>query len=108
MTNIYLALGSRAFQFAVLPLMILGWFLCTDPSGGADTALRIQLWAQALLITGLSYLVSKAILGHASSETLYDQAVLGNRAAGFAYVGVCILRSLVLVGLLLFFAQVQR
>lgn len=108
MTKVLHFLQTRRFQFGVLPLLILGWFVWTDPSGGADTALRVQLWAQALLITGLSYLVSKAMLGSSSSEVLYRQAVMGNRAAGFAYVGVCVLRGMILLGLLLFFAQVQR
>lgn len=100
--------ASRWFQFAALPLAVLAWFVWTDPSGGADTALRVQLWAQALLVTGLAYLVAKAMLGRASSEALYEAARGGNTGAGVAYLGVCLLRALVLVGLLLFFAQVQR
>ena len=99
---------SRWFQFAGLPALVLAWFVWTDPSGGADTALRVQLWAQALLITGLAYLVAKAMLGRASSEALYDAARAGSTGAGVAYLGVCLLRALVLVGLLLFFGQVQR
>lgn len=102
-------LGSRLVQFVGVPLAVLVWFVATDPSGGADTALRAQLWAQALLVTGLAYLVAKAMLGRASSEALYERALVGgNVGAGVAYLGVCLLRALVLIGLLLFFAQVQR
>lgn len=101
-------LGSRWFQFAVVPLSVLAWFVWTDPSGGADTLLRVQLWAQALLVTGLAYLVAKALLGRASSEALYDKAMRGVASAGVAYLGVCLLRALVLMAFLLFFAQVQR
>lgn len=100
--------GARWFQFAAIPLLVLVWFAWTDPSGGADTMLRVQLWAQAFLVTGVAYLVGKAILGKASSQALYDEAMQGNTAAGIAYTGVCLLRALVLIGLLQFFAMVQR
>jgi hypothetical protein len=99
--------SSRFFQFVVIPLFVLLWFLGTDPSEGADTLLRLQLWAQAFLITGFSYLASKALLGKAKSEELYEQVLKGNSAAGVAYAGVAVLRALVLVGLLLFFGAVQ-
>lgn len=101
-------IGSRWFQFALIPLVVLVWFVVTDPSGGADTLLRVQLWAQALMVTGLAYLIAKSMLGRASSELLYEQALIGVTAAGLAYIGVCLLRVGVLVGLLSFFAQVQR
>jgi hypothetical protein len=100
-------IGARWFQFALIPLLVLVWFAFTDPSGGADTLLRVQLWAQALLVTGLAYLIAKAMLGKASSEELYRQAMNGNHAAGLAYIGVCLIRAFVLMALLLFFAQVQ-
>ena len=101
-------LHSRTFQFAVLPALVLIWFVWTDPSHGADTLLRVQLWAQAVLVVGIAYLAAKALLGKASSEALYEQALRGNWGAGVAYLGVCLLRAVVLLGLLLFFAQVQR
>jgi hypothetical protein len=102
-------IGSRWFQFAAIPAAVLVWFIATDPSGGADTALRVQLWLQAFLVTGLAYLVAKAMLGKASSEELYTKALNeGSTGAGVAYMGICLLRALVLIGLLLFFAQVQR
>lgn len=101
-------IGSRAVQFLAVPMVVLAWFVWTDPSGGADTMLRVQLWAQALLVTGLAYLIAKAMLGRASSESLYDLARAGNVAAGVGYLGVCLLRALVLLALLLFFGQVQR
>ena len=100
-------LTSRFFQFVILPLFIIGWFIYTDPSKGADTALRIQLWAQAFLMTGLAYTVAKALLGKASSEDLYAESLKGNQAAGQAYLGVCLMRALVLVGMLVFFAMMQ-
>lgn len=99
-------LGSRVTQFAVVPLAVLAWFLATDPSDGADTALRLQLWAQALLVTGLAYLVAKAMLGKASSETLYEKTLRGSHAAAIAYLGICLLRAIVLFGLLMFFGAV--
>lgn len=109
MEKVLKVVGSRWFQFVLIPVLVLIWFIGTDPSGGADTALRVQLWAQALLVTGLAYLIAKAMLGRASSEALYDKALLeSNTAAGVAYLGICLLRALVLIGLLLFFAQVQR
>ena len=108
LTKILTVLGARWVQFAVIPALVLAWFLATDPSGGADTLLRVQLWLQAFLVTGLAYLVAKSMLGRASSEALYSEAMSGNTGAGVAYLGVCLLRALVLIGLLLFFAQVQR
>lgn len=90
-----------------LPLAVLGWFLWTDPSQGADTALRLQLWAQALLVTGLAYTIAKALLGKSSSEELYTQAIAGNTAAGLAYIGVCLMRTVVLAALLMFFSAWQ-
>ena len=102
-------LESRLFQFLILPISILMWFLLTDPSHGADTFLRIQLFAQALLITGLSYLIAKAMLGKASSQALYDRITQHHStAAAIAYVGVCLLRGLILFSLLHFFATIQR
>ena len=109
MKKIIAAINSRTSQFAIVPLLILAWFIYTDPSPGfADTILRVQLWAQALLVTGVAYGIGKAMLGSASSEDLYEQSILGNYAAGIAYLGVCLLRGFVLIGLLLFFAQVQK
>jgi hypothetical protein len=100
---------SRLFQFILLPLIVIGWFIYTDPSKGADTLLRIQLWAQALLVTGLAYTITKALLGRASSEELYEQVISGcNPSAGLAYLGMCLMRAVVLVGLLIFFAMQQR
>jgi len=99
---------SRFFQFLILPLLIVGWFILTDPSHGADTLLRLQLWAQALLVTGLAYALAKALLGKASSQDLYTEALKGNQAAGQAYLGVCLMRAVVLAGLLIFFAMSQR
>lgn len=101
-------LGARWFQFALIPFAVFIWFLATDPSGGADTLLRLQLWGQAFLVTGIAYLVAKALLGNASSTALYEEAVKGNQAAGTAYLGVCLLRSLVLFALLVFFGLVQK
>lgn len=109
MEKVLKIIGARWFQFALIPALVLVWFIVTDPSGGADTALRVQLWAQALLVTGLAYLIAKAMLGKASSEALYEKALIeGSFGAGVAYMGICLLRALVLIGLLLFFAQVQR
>lgn len=99
---------SRFFHFVILPLLIVAWFLYTDPSKGADTLMRIQLWAQVFLMTGLSYTVTKAMLGKASSEAAYDAAMTGNAAAGQAYLGMCLLRGLVFAGVLLFFAMLTR
>ena len=109
MNGISKFLSSRTFQFGVLPLFVLVWFVLTDPSPNfADTRLRLQLWAQALLVTGASYAISKAMLGSASSEDLYDQSIIGNYAAGFAYMGLCLVRVGVFFGLLVFFAMVQK
>ena len=101
-------LGSRRVQFIAIPALVFVWFLATDPSGGADTLLRVQLWAQALFVTGLAYLIAKALLGNTSSQRLYEEAMKFNTAAGVAYLGVCLLRSVVLLGLLHFFATVTR
>ena len=109
MKNFLSFLGSRAFQFAIVPIIVLAWFIWTDPSPRyADTLLRLQLWGQAFLVTGVAYLIAKAMLGSAKSEDLYEQSIMGNYAAGIAYLGVCLLRAMVLWGLLSFFAQVQR
>lgn len=101
-------LGTRWFQFILLPVIVFIWFWATDPSGGADTLLRLQLWGQAFLVTGVAYLISKALLGNASSKALYDEAEKGNQAAGIAYLGTCLLRSMVLFALLVFFGLVQK
>lgn len=98
----------RTFQFIVVPVAILLWFIVTDPSNGADTLLRLQLFAQALLVTGFAYLISKATLGRASSQTLYEKAKNGNQAAAIAYLGICILRGLILFSLLYFFGTVNK
>lgn len=101
-------LHSRLFQFAILPIAIALWFVLTDPSGGADTILRAQLFGQALLVTGIAYAVAKALLGNASSEALYEASLTGNLAAGLAYIGLCLVRVGVLVGLLIFYAMLQK
>lgn len=95
-------------MFLILPLFIVGWFVVTDPSKGADTLMRVQIWAQAFLVTGLAYTIDKSLMGKASSEDLYDEVIKGNVAAGQAYLGKCLSRAIVLVGLLIFFAMLQR
>lgn len=103
------ALTSRWAQFLILPLLVLGWFAWTDPSAGAaDTLLRVQLWAQALLITGVAYLVAKSLTGSISGESMGRAALQGSLSAGMAFAGLCVLRGLVLLGLLLFFAGTAR
>jgi hypothetical protein len=55
------AATSRWTTMVILPAAVLGWFLVTDPSrDAADTLLRVQIWAQALLITGVAYAVARA------------------------------------------------
>lgn len=102
------ALAARCVQFVVLPLAVLAWFAWSDPSHGADTLLRVQLWAQALLITGVAYLVARGLSGRVRGEGLADAAQRGSVASGVAFAGLCVLRGLVLVGLLLFFAGTVR
>ena len=99
------ALNARWVQFVAIPVLVLVWFLATDPSNGADTITRFQLGiAQALVVTGFAYLMGKAMLGKASSEELYARALEGNTAAGVAYLGVCLMRAMILWSLLSFFA----
>jgi len=84
----------------------LVWFLATDPSNGADTLTRFQLGiAQALVVTGFAYLMGKAMLGKASSEELYARVLEGNTAAGVAYLGICLMRAMILWSLLSFFSS---
>lgn len=98
-------LNTRWVQFVAIPVLVLVWFLATDPSNGADTLTRFQLGiAQALVVTGFAYLMGKAMLGKASSEVLYARALEGNTAAGVAYLGVCLMRAMILWSLLSFFS----
>lgn len=108
LATLHRALASRWVQFTLLPFFIIIWFLATDPSHGQDTLLRLQLWAQAVLITGVAYLVSKSLAGQVSGESMASNAAKGNTAAGIAFAGLCLLRGLVLLGLLLFFAVGSR
>ena len=104
-------LAGRWLQFVLLPLAVMAWFIATDPSpGGADTLLRVQLWAQAFAITGLAYLASKALAGRdISAEQAADTArKSANVGAGLVFVGLMLLRGLVFVGLLSFFAGQVR
>lgn len=103
------ALSSRLTQFILLPLLVLAWFAWSDPTqGAADTLLRIQLWAQAVLITGVAYLVAKSLSGRVSGESLARSAQHGSIAAAIAFAGLCLLRGVVLLALLLFFAGSVR
>jgi len=103
------ALASRWTQFVALPLLVLAWFAWSDPSrGAADTLLRVQIWAQAILITGVAYLVARSLAGNVRGESLARQAEAGSIAAGVAFAGLCMLRGLVLLGLLLFFSSSVR
>ena len=101
-------LNTRLFHFVIIPIFVVIWYLWTDPSHGADTELRLQLLSQAFLITGMSFLASKALMGSACSGDLYTAAMGGNVAAGCAFVGMCLIRALVLAAMLIFFAMVQR
>lgn len=101
-------LNSRLVHFVIAPILVLAWYLWTDPSHGADTELRLQLLAQAFLISGIAFLVSKAMMGRACSGDLYDATMTGNHAAAIGFAGLCVLRGLVLAALLVFFAMVQR
>jgi len=103
------AATARWLQFVLLPLAVLAWFTFTDPSrDAADTLLRVQIWAQALLITGVAYAIAKSLAGRVAGESLAKSAGLGSVGAGIAFAGLCVLRGLVLVGLLLFFALSAR
>lgn len=101
-------LNSRLVHFIIIPMFVVIWYFWTDPSHGADTELRLQLLAQAFLITGMSFLASKALMGRACSGDLYDATLTGNHAAAIGFAGVCVLRGLVLAAMLVFFAMVQR
>ncbi|MFZ5548087.1 MAG: hypothetical protein ACOZJX_05280 [Pseudomonadota bacterium] len=103
------ALASRWTQFVALPLLVLAWFAWSDPSrGAADTLLRVQIWAQAILITGVAYLVARSLAGNVRGERLAGLAEQGSIAAGAAFAGLCVMRGLVLLGLLLFFSGSVR
>ncbi len=103
------ALAARCVQFVLLPALVLIWFAWSDPSqGAADTLLRVQLWAQAVLITGVAYLVARGLSGRVRGEGLAEAAQRGSVSSGIAFAGLCVLRGLVLLGLLLFFAGSVR
>lgn len=103
------ALISRWSTMVILPAAVLLWFLLTDPTrDAADTLLRVQIWAQALLITGVAYAVAKSLSGKTSGEELAAGAGRGCLASAVAFAGLMLLRGLVLFSLLLFFALTAR
>lgn len=104
------ALTSRWTTMVILPASVLLWFLVTDPSrDAADTLLRVQIWAQALLITGVAYAVAKSLSGKTGGEELAANARdKGCLASAVAFAGLMLLRGLVLLALLLFFALSAR
>jgi hypothetical protein len=99
------AFGARWLQFFVLPALVLAWLFDTDYAGGADTVLRLQVWGYGLLITVFAYGVGKALLDRVvDSKQLYAAVLEGNIGAAVVLAGVMLLRALVLIGLLMFFA----
>jgi len=103
------ATTSRWTTMVILPAAVLLWFLLTDPSrDAADTLLRVQIWAQALLITGVAYALAKSLSGKTSGEELAAGAGRGCLASAVAFAGLMLLRGLVLFALLLFFALSAR
>lgn len=99
------AFGARWLQFFVLPALVLAWFLATDYAGGADTLARLQVWGYGLLITVFAYGVGKSLLDRVvDSKQLYAAVLAGNTGAALVLLGVMLLRALVLIGLLMFFA----
>lgn len=99
------ALGARWLQFFVLPALVLAWFFHTDYAGGADTVARLQVWGYGLLITVFAYGVGKSLIDRViDSKQLYAAVLAGNIGAAVVLLGIMLLRALVLVGLLMFFA----
>jgi hypothetical protein len=83
--------GMRFWVMWVVAIAVLVWFGATDPDGGRETLQRVQWLAWLLVVTGLVYLVRRALHPEFRGGDLWAQVKRGNVAAGVAAAGLMIL-----------------
>lgn len=103
------AMHSRWTVFVLIPLAIAAWLALSVPGGLADLLLRLQIWGQAALATGAAYIISKALAGRVNGEDAANRALNNDSfSSGLVFLGLCIQRGAVFLGLVLFFAFQAR
>lgn len=91
----------RLIVAVLLAAAVVGWFYVTDPEHGADTALRVQFLAWALVVVGPAYLVRRALLGEARSHVAWRKAMVEKSIpATIAWVALAVVQALIFVSIL--------
>jgi len=80
-------------------LLVSGWYLLTDPYGGADTVVRLQYLAWITVLTGPVYLIRRALMDGARGRCAYDRAMRDPVGAGLVFLGLCLLTGLLFLAL---------
>lgn len=92
----------KRYRFWVLwaaAVAVLGWHLATDPSGGAETVVRLEWLLWALLAAAPAYLVRKGMHDYANGREVYRKAMESPTGAGLVFVGLCLLGGLLFLGI---------
>jgi len=94
--------SMRLWVFWFAALAVIGWYFFTDPSHGAETLVRLQWLAWVAVAAGPVYLLRRALMDGARSNTAYKKAMRTSTGSGLVFLGLCLLTGL------LFFALVGR
>lgn len=86
--------GVRPWVLWIAALAVIGWYLFTDPNGGAETLLRLQWLAWLVVVAGPVYLVRRALMDVSRSRDAYLRAVQDPTGAGLVFLGLSILTGL--------------
>lgn len=78
---------------------VVAWSYFTDPSGGAETMVRVQWVAWVVVLAGPVYLLRRALMDGARSRRAYERAMESPIGAGLVFLGLCLLAGLLFLSL---------
>jgi len=84
----------RFWVLWVAVLVVGGWYLAGDPSGGLQVTEQLRTLVGVLVAAPLVYVLRRAFAESVRGKALAEQIRAGNVAAGLAYLGLCLLTGL--------------
>lgn len=84
----------RFWVLWVAVLVVGGWYLAGDPSGGLQVTEQLRTLVGVLVAAPVVYALRRAFAEAVRGKDLAEQIRCGNVAAGLAYLGLCLLTGL--------------